>query len=86
MNYDQRRKVGRALRMFRKKTGKTVEALAKELGWEPAFYVLAELGKASLSEGQQNDVRRVMKADIKSATIRDTLVRGVPRRLIRGRM
>lgn len=61
------------LRVFRKKVGKTRDALAAELGWPVELLFSAEQGTVSLSEGQQNDVRRVMKAGIQSATIRDRL-------------
>lgn len=78
MNHETRRAVAKVLRRFRKKLGVSRGELAKRLGWTEDDYVRAEDGGISLSEGQQNDVRRVMKEAADAASVRDRL-RAKPR-------
>jgi transcriptional regulator with XRE-family HTH domain len=73
MNHKQRRSVAKRLRAFRKLKDCLQNDMAAALGWDPAFYREVEAGRAGLSEGQQNDVRRVLKAEIAAATIRDRI-------------
>lgn len=81
MNRERRRKIAKILQKFREKSGKTMKEMAIALGWDDITYDAAELGSISLSEGQQNDIRRVMKAGIQAAAIRDRLRKGGNKKL-----
>lgn len=61
MNRARRKAVAEILRKYRKLKKMEPAQVAGVLGWEEAFYVQAEAGRASLSEGQQNDVRRMLR-------------------------
>jgi hypothetical protein len=73
MNHKQRRKVSKTLRAYREKTKREPKDIAAQLGWPLAFYLEAEAGKAGLSQGQYNDVRELLRKEIKAATVRDSL-------------
>jgi hypothetical protein len=73
MNHKQRRGVAKALRAFRKKKDCIPNDVATILGWPLAFYLDAEAGKVGLSEGQMNDVRRMLRVEITAAGVRDRL-------------
>ena len=64
-------KVGQVLRAFRVRTRRTFAEMAAEYGWPFDFYVNAEAGKVGLSEGQRNDVRRIMKAAVDAACAKE---------------
>lgn len=82
MNRETRQAVAKSLIAFRKQLGVSRAELATRLGWTVQTYSAAEAGTHGLSEGEQNDVRRVMREAITGAAIRDKL-RGSPRRLVR---
>lgn len=56
-------------------TGKTPAEVAALLGWPLGTYKAIEAGLARLSEGQQNDVRRVLGEAIDAAGVRDSIRR-----------
>jgi hypothetical protein len=78
VNRKQRRKVRLTLLEYRRRTKRTPEDIAGQLGWPLAFYLEAEAGKAGLSPGQKADVKAMLQKEIKAATVRDQL-RGVSR-------
>lgn len=83
MNHKQRRKVRATLLTYRRRTGRTAEDIAAQLGWPIAFYLQAEAGKAGLSPGQKGDVTAMLIKEMKAAAVRDRLrgagrAKGIP--------
>ena len=61
MNRQRRKKIAEILKRSRTLLRKNTEEMAATLGWTHVDYVNAELGRLSLSAGQQNDVRGLLK-------------------------
>jgi transcriptional regulator with XRE-family HTH domain len=61
MNRQRRKAVATILKKYRKLKKYTMAQTAAVLGWDETLYTEAEAGRASLSDGQQDDVRRMLK-------------------------
>lgn len=83
MNRERRKAVAKVLRSYREKKGQTQAEVAKSLGWEEHDYIKAERGLLSLSAGQQDDVRAMLKRAADSARVRATLMQPGKVRILR---
>lgn len=61
MNRERRKAVAKVLRSYRALRRRTPEQVAKLLGWPLAVYKGVEAAAVSLSEGEQHDIRVMLR-------------------------